>query len=125
MSDGVTILIVEDEPDMLMALSIRLESIGFNVITAADGLEGLTKARQEYPDLILLDIMLPKMDGFKVCQMLKLDQKYKHIPIVLLSAKSSERDIQMGQQVGANAYLTKPFRTDELMRVIKQSLSGS
>ena len=119
----VNVLVVEDEPDMLEALRIRLESIGFGVITAADGLEGLQKARAENPDLMILDIMLPKMDGFKVCRMLKFDQKFKSIPIILLSAKSSERDLEMGKEVGADAYLTKPFRTQELLKVIKDLLS--
>lgn len=123
MTDTFTILIVEDEPDMQMALKIRLESIGFSVLLASDGLEGFQMAKKHMPDLMLLDIMLPKMDGFKVCKMLKLDNKYRRIPVVMLSAKSSETDIETGKKAGAEYYLTKPFRTDELLKIIRELMT--
>ncbi len=123
MTETFKILIVEDEHDMQTALKIRLESIGFTVHLASDGLEGFQLAKKYEPDLILLDIMLPKMDGFKVCKMLKLDNKYKHIPIVLLSAKSSEQDLETGRKAGAEYYLTKPFRTDDLLKIIRELMT--
>jgi len=123
MTDAFTILVVEDEPDMQMALKIRLESIGFQVIQALDGLEGFQMAKKHMPNLILLDIMLPKMDGFKVCKMLKLDNKYKQIPVVMLSAKSTEQDIETGKKAGAEYFLPKPFRTDELLKIIRELMS--
>ena len=123
MSETYKILVVEDEPDMQMALKIRLESIGFSVLTANDGLEGFMMTKTHLPNLLLLDIMLPKMDGFKVCKMLKLDNKYKQIPIVMLSARSSEQDIETGKKAGAEYYLTKPFRTDELLKIIRELMT--
>ncbi len=117
-----TVLIVEDEPDMQRAIKLRLESIGFKVETASDGLEGLQKIKKLEPDLVLLDIMLPKMDGFKVCNMIKFDKKYKNIPIIILSAKSAQKDFYTAKNVGADAYLTKPFTTAELLKKIKEML---
>jgi DNA-binding response OmpR family regulator len=117
-----TVLIVEDEPDMQRAIKLRLESVGFKVETASDGLEGLQKVKKLEPDLILLDIMLPKMDGFKVCNMIKFDKKYKSIPIIMLSAKSAQKDFYTAKTVGADAYLTKPFTTGELLKKIKELL---
>ncbi|MDD5583221.1 MAG: response regulator [Candidatus Marinimicrobia bacterium] len=116
------ILIIEDEPDMLRAIKIRLESIGFRVETATDGLEGFQKVKDLNPDLVLLDIMLPKMDGFKVCNLIKFDKKYKHIPVIILSAKSAQKDFQIAKNVGADAYLTKPFTTADLLKKIKELL---
>ncbi|MCK5520257.1 MAG: response regulator [Candidatus Marinimicrobia bacterium] len=123
MTKTFTILIVEDEPDMQTALKIRLESIGFSILLASDGLEGFQMAKSHLPNLILLDIMLPKMDGFKVCQLLKLDNKYKQIPIVMLSARSSEQDLETGKRVGADFYLTKPFKTDDLLKIIRELMT--
>jgi DNA-binding response OmpR family regulator len=117
-----TILIIEDEPDMLRAIKLRLESIGFKVETALDGLEGLQKVKTIVPDLVLLDIMLPKMDGFKVCNMIKFDKKYKNIPVIILSAKSAQKDFHTAKTVGADAYLTKPFTTADMLKKIKELL---
>ncbi|MCD6235019.1 MAG: two-component system response regulator [Candidatus Neomarinimicrobiota bacterium] len=117
-----TILIIEDEPDMLRAIKLRLESIGFKVETASDGLEGLQKVKSIVPDLVLLDIMLPKMDGFKVCNMIKFDKKYKNIPVIILSAKSAQKDFHTAKTVGADAYLTKPFTTADMLKKIKELL---
>ncbi len=117
------ILVVDDETNILMVLEVRLKKMGYEVITALDGQEGLAKARLENPDLILLDIMLPKLDGFRVCRMLKYDKKFQHIPIILLSARSQDSDIQTGQDQGANAYMTKPFQTEALLAKIQELLN--
>ncbi len=117
------VLVVDDEPDVLALLTLMLKSQGYNVITAVDGQEALEKARKEAPDLILLDVMLPKMDGYKVARMLKFDENFSHIPIILLTAKIQEKDRQTGLEMGANDYMTKPFETALLLSKVKETLS--
>ena len=119
------ILIVDDESDLVEMLSIRLEASGYQVITASDGQEGLHKAQTEKSDLIILDLMLPKIDGYKVCRMLKFDEKYRQIPIILFTARAQEADIKLGEEVGADAYVTKPFEPDILLGKITQLLNRS
>ena len=116
------ILIVEDEKEMVAILKMRLEASGFTTALAYDGQDGLNKARTEKPDLILLDLMLPKIDGYKVCRMLKFDEKYKHIPIIMLTARAQDADKDMGKEVGADAYFVKPFEPHDLMAKIKELL---
>lgn len=103
------ILVVDDEKDLVETLTFRLEANNYEVIKAYDGQEGLEKAHTQKPDLIILDLMLPKMDGYKVCSFLKHDIKYKNIPIILFTARAQESDQKMGKEVGADAYVTKPF----------------
>ncbi|MBI5701641.1 response regulator [Candidatus Saganbacteria bacterium] len=117
------ILIIEDEKDTVSALSIRLKASGYEVLAAYDGIEGLDMARNEHPDAILLDIMLPKLDGYKVSRMLKFDEKYKSIPIIIVTAKSDESQRRMGAEVGADAYIAKPFNPEELMNKLKEVLA--
>lgn len=119
------ILIVDDEPDIVDLLRLRLESAGYEVITAADGKEALDTARTLVPDLIILDVMLPTMDGFMVSRMLKFDARYKKIPIIMLTAKTGEVNRQTGAQVGVNAYFNKPFETGQLIAKIKELLQES
>lgn len=116
------ILVVDDELDMLMVIKLRLEASGYEVITATDGLDGLNAARRVKPDLIVLDIMLPKMNGYKVARFLKFDEEYKSIPIVMLTALSGEDDRSTGIETGADAYLTKPFETQQLLDAVKSFL---
>lgn len=116
------ILIVDDEADLAETIRFSLELEGYNVLVASDGEAGLNVARQEKPDLILLDLMLPKLDGYKVCRLLKFDERYKSIPILMLTAKTQEKDKILGKETGANEYLTKPFEMDELMAKIKSYL---
>ncbi len=113
---------VDDEADLVETLKYRLEASGYEVLTAADGQDGLKKARSEKPDLIILDLMLPKLDGYRVCRMLKFDEKYKNIPIILFSARVQESDIQMGEEQGADAYVTKPFDPKILLEKIQSLL---
>lgn len=117
------ILIVDDEPAQITTLKDRLEFTGYEVISATDGQEGLEKARKEKPDLILLDLMLPKVDGYKVCRLLKFDEKYKHIPIIMLTARAQESDKNLGIEVGANFYINKPFELTNILDKIKELLS--
>ncbi|MDD4179861.1 MAG: response regulator [Candidatus Margulisbacteria bacterium] len=116
------ILVVDDEPDVASLLTLMLKSQGYEVIAAGDGQEALEKARSENPDLILLDVMLPRLDGYKVARMLKFDENYSHIPIIMLTAKIQDRDKQTGLEMGANDYVTKPFDTAQLLAKIKDIL---
>jgi DNA-binding response OmpR family regulator len=118
--DKKRILVVDDEADLIEMVALRLQANDYEVLTAIDGQEGLDKARQEKPDLIILDLMLPKMDGYKVCRMLKFDEKFKQIPIILFTARAQEADLKLGEEVGADAYLTKPFEPEILLAKIKE-----
>lgn len=114
------ILIIDDEPDIVALMRGRLEQSGFEVITSADGNDGLLKARSQKPNLIILDLMLPKLDGFQVSRMLKFDQKYKDIPIIMLTARAGESDKISGLEAGADAYFTKPFDSGVLLDKINE-----
>ena len=106
-------------------LGRRLEVSGFDVVTAMDGQEGLTKAQTVHPDLIILDLMMPKLNGYEVCAKLKQDARYQQIPILILSARTPETDEQMAMRCGANAYVRKPFKSQELLETIRTLLATS
>lgn len=116
------ILVVDDEADLVDMLTLRLEASDFSVIKAYDGQQGLDKARIEKPDLIILDLMLPKIDGYKVCRILKFDEKYKDIPVILFTAKAQESDKELGREVRADAYITKPFEAQVILAKINELL---
>ena len=116
------ILIIDDEPDMVYAVQMRLETSGYQVVTALDGNEGLEKARKENPDLIILDVMLPNLDGYKISRMLKFDEKYKNIPIIMFTARGQRDDIKLGYEVGVDVYLVKPFEWKVLLEEINRLL---
>jgi DNA-binding response OmpR family regulator len=116
------ILVVDDEVDLVKTIQVYLELGGYKVLASYNGEDALNQARKENPDLILLDIMLPKLDGYKVCRLLKFDEKYKHIPILMMTAKTQEKDKLMGKETGANEYITKPFDMEELTEMIKAYL---
>jgi two-component system alkaline phosphatase synthesis response regulator PhoP len=116
------ILVVDDEVDLVETVRFSLELEGYDVLVTYNGEEALNQARKENPDLILLDLMLPKLDGYKVCRLLKFDERYKHIPILMLTAKTQEKDKAIGMETGANEYITKPFDMDELMKKVKEYL---
>jgi DNA-binding response OmpR family regulator len=120
--DKKKILIIDDESDLVEMISIRLEVNNYQVIAASDGQEGLDKARTEKPDLIILDLMLPKLDGCQVCRMLKFDEKYKQIPIIIFTARAQETDVRLGKEAGADAYITKPFEPDILLFKVRELL---
>jgi len=116
------ILIVDDEAEIVKAVQIRLEHEGYDVLVASDGQEGLDKAKTESPDLVILDVMLPKLDGFEVCRFLKFDQKYKKIPVIILTARAQKIDEDTSRQVGADAYIAKPFDRGAVIAKIKELL---
>ena len=118
------LLLVDDDEELRRALQLRFESSGFEVITAADGLEALRKGRSEHPQVIILDLMLPQLNGYEVCRLLKFDQKFHHIPIILCTARSRQEDLVMGEAVGADAYVTKPFDGKALIAKANELLAG-
>ena len=117
-----TILIVDDEPDVSDLLVYNLQKAGYKTVTARDGSVALQKARDEVPSLILLDLMLPQMDGTEVCRHLKADSKTAHIPIIMLTAKAEEVDRVVGLELGADDYVTKPFSPREIALRVKSVL---
>ena len=119
MAEKRRILLVDDEPSIVKMVGKRLEIEGFEVLVAVDGQEGLAKAQSEQPDCIILDLMLPKLNGYEVCTMLKQDTRYQKIPIVLFTAKTQEKDERLGMECGANAFIRKPFRAEELVGKIR------
>ena len=117
------ILVVDDEVDLVETVRFPLELEGFDVLVSYNGEDALNQARKENPDLIILDLMLPKLDGYKVCRLLKFDERYKHIPILMLTAKTQEKDKILGKETGADEYITKPFEMDYLMEKVKAYLN--
>jgi len=113
------ILVVDDEPDLVETIRFPLEMEGYQVLVSYNGEDALNQARTKKPDLIILDLMLPKLDGYKVCRLLKFDEKYKHIPILMLTAKTQEKDRLLGKETGADDYMTKPFDIDRLLEKVK------
>ena len=116
------ILIVDDERDLVETMTFRLEASGYEILKAYDGQEGLKKIREEKPDLVLLDVMMPLKDGYQVCQEVKNDEKIRNIPVIMLTAKSQESDKSVGESVGVDDYLTKPFQSHELLEKIEKFL---
>ncbi len=116
------ILIVEDEKDIVKMLEYNLKKEGFQVVSSRDGEEALDLAVRENPDLVILDLMLPGLDGLEVCKILKKESKTSHIPIIMLTAKSQESDKVIGLELGADDYITKPFSPRELVARIKAVL---
>ncbi|MEO6033636.1 MAG: response regulator transcription factor [Verrucomicrobiota bacterium] len=118
-----TILVVDDEPDALELIEFNLKNAGLRVKTASDGAEALAKARTIAPDLIVLDIMLPEMNGFEICKLLRREASTATIPIIMLTAKASEIDRVLGLELGADDYVTKPFSPRELVLRVKNLLA--
>ncbi len=116
------ILIVDDEADIIEILQFVLEAQGYECITASDGEEGLRLARESSPDLIILDVMMPKINGYKISRLLKYDSKYKDIPILMITARSQEEDKLIGEETGADEYITKPFQVDYVVEKVKSYL---
>ena len=114
------ILLVDDEPDLVQLVSVRLKNAGYEVTVAYDGHQALDQAKLSKPDLIILDLMLPKLDGYKVCRSLKLDEKTKGIPILIFTARAQAEDIKLATECGADAYLTKPFEAQILLDKLKE-----
>ena len=119
-----TIMVVDDDPHMVTLLRARLEQREFNVMCAYSGSQALADLEKQKPDLILLDIMMPEMDGFEVLRRLKAATETSSIPVILLSALDQLKDISKGYEIGADHYITKPFTNSHLMTVIDHLLSG-
>jgi len=116
------VLIADDEPNIVISLEFLLQREGFDVLVAVDGEEALAKARADKPDLVLLDVMMPKMNGFDVCQALRADAQLAGMRIVMLTAKGRETEVSKGLGLGADAYVTKPFSTKELVAQVRSLL---
>ena len=116
------ILVVDDEMYIVNILDFTLGSEGFRVISAANGEEALRQAMEIEPDLIVLDVMMPKIDGFEVCRALKAKEETKHVPIILLTAKDRDSDREKGTEAGADLYMTKPFSPARLVEEIRALL---
>lgn len=119
------ILIVDDEPNIVMALEYTLKKNDFQVFIARDGDEAIAIAQDKIPDVVVLDIMMPKVDGFEVLTYIKKNENLEHTKVIFLSAKNKEKDIQKGLDKGADQYLTKPFSMKKLIQVIDDEISDS
>ncbi|MBR5304242.1 MAG: response regulator [Candidatus Gastranaerophilales bacterium] len=117
------ILIVDDERDIVETLSFMLKAKGFDCICAYDGEEGLNLAKTVNPDMVILDVMMPKINGYKICRLLKFDNKYKNIPIMMVTARSQDEDKIIGEETGADEYITKPFEFSEVLEKINKHLA--
>ena len=117
------ILIVDDDPNILLSLDYLMRKNGFHVFVARNGAEALELIETEIPELILLDIMMPDVDGYEICKEVQSKEWSKHIKIIFLSAKSKEADIQKGIELGAVSYITKPFSSKQLLAEVQQHLS--
>jgi len=116
------ILIVDDEPNILLSLDFLMKQAGFTVRTVADGKAALKAMAEDCPDLLLLDVMMPRMTGHEVCQVIRENPHWKHVKIIMLTAKGREVDREKGLALGADDYITKPFATQEVVEKVKEML---
>ena len=116
------ILLADDETELVEMVKMRLEANGYQVLAAYDGQQAYEMARKEKPDLMILDIMMPKMDGYRVCGLLKKDIRFAKTPIILFTAKAQDEDKKLGEELGADAYIVKPFEPQALLAKIKELL---
>ena len=114
------ILLADDEADIVTLVSARLKAGGYEVISATDGEAALKLAKEQDPDLVILDVMMPKLDGYKVCRLLKFDSRYKGIPVMMLTARTQPEDIQLATECGADAYMTKPLDSKAFLAKIAE-----
>lgn len=119
------ILVIDDEPHFVRMLQLRLEAAGYEVLVAFDGMQGVSTAHKENPDLIILDIMMPAMHGHRVCEALKKSAKTWTTPIIYLTAKGSKEDEELAYKLGAEYFLTKPYEPEILLETIKKALEPS
>lgn len=118
------ILVADDEPNILLSLTFLLQQAGFEVETAADGAEALEKIAAQRPDLVLLDVMMPRKDGYEVCQALRADPANQALRIVMLTAKGRDIEREKGLSLGADDYITKPFATQEVVAKVRELLAA-
>ena len=118
-----TVLVVDDEVNIVTSLEYVMKAAGFDVATAYDGEEALTKIAEIVPDLVILDVMMPKLDGFEVCEKVRANPLWESVSIVMLTAKGRDSEREKGLSLGANDYLTKPFSTHDIVQRVKELLS--
>lgn len=116
------ILIVDDEQDIVESLKFVLESADYSCYCAYNGEDGLKLAKDIMPDLMILDVMMPKINGYKISRLLKYDNKYKDIPILMITARAQDEDKLIGEETGVNEYITKPFDLDDVVDRVKKYL---
>ena len=121
-SEKAKVLLVDDEPDVVQMVGRRLKAAGYQVKVAYDGQQALDEVRAETPDIVVLDIMLPKIDGYKVCRLLKFDERYKQIPVLVFTARSNAEDLKLAADCGADACLNKPFEPHILLGMLEKLL---
>lgn len=117
---GIKVMVIDDSKTIRKTAETLLNKTGCSVVTAEDGFDALSKIVRENPDIIFIDVMMPRLDGYETCSMIRSNDQYVNTPIIMLSSKSSFCDKAKGDVVGANAYLTKPFARDELLDAIKE-----
>ncbi len=122
MKDNKQLLLVEDDFYSAETLKFALEAKGHNVILATNGKDALTMVNNEQPQLIILDVMMPKMDGYHFCRLLKFDARFKHIPIIIVSSKIQDADMELGLTCGGNEYIAKPYDLDMLINTVEKYL---
>ncbi len=122
MPENKKILIVDDEQDIVETLKFILEANGYECFCAYNGEDGLNFAKEIMPDLIILDVMMPKINGYKISRLLKYDKKYKDIPIIMVTARSQEQDKLIGEETGVNEYISKPFELEDILNAVKKYL---
>lgn len=116
------ILVIEDNPSFRKLISVQLEKAGYGVVTIEDGLQGLNAVRKENPDLVILDIMLPGMNGHQICRMIKFDQKMRHIPVIISTSRELNETVKIAKECGANAFIAKNKLGKSLLDVVKKLL---
>lgn len=119
------VLVCDDERHIVRLIQVNLEKAGFTVVTAYDGKDGLEKVKAEKPDMLVLDVMMPYMDGFEVLKTLRKDPDTMALPVIMLTAKAQDKDVFEGYHYGADMYLTKPFNPIELVTFVKRLSAGS
>jgi CheY-like chemotaxis protein len=124
MSSKPKILLIDDHKTVLKLIEAIIRLKGYDLIYAENGHQGISSARQEKPDLILLDVMMPDLDGFKVCQYLKSEPETKDIPVIFLTARGAEDDLEFGRKAGADGFISKPFQTMDVLKQVEQMLAG-
>ncbi len=119
------ILVVDDEQEIVRAVQMSLEKVGFEVLTAQNGLQAISQVNTESPDLVLMDVNMPVMNGFEAVQQLKADAATAHIPVVMLTSDESQGSRAIGMEAGSDVYLTKPFNPRDLVRRVRTALRGA
>ncbi|NQU44128.1 response regulator [bacterium] len=124
MSEKIRILVADDEEDIKIVLKMYLETVGYDVITAYDGLDTMERVKEEKPDLVLLDIMMPVIDGIEVLRQMKADEETRHIPVVMLTAASRSEMLAKAMKAGAVDYIAKPFEPEQVQEAIDKALQS-